>query len=231
MAYSDQCFCVKGLRWRYEESQKNINYFVESETIFLCHTNIRMRAKKRRVVTVIDEIKLIKRIQKRGDRQAADALIRSYYDEIHRYVRKQTPGDDSALDLTQEIFISMLNTISHYDPKKGAGFRTWLYKIATNKTIDYFRSRSTRITETLSLDGVEPIDETDFAKQIENADFVEKVCHYVGGFPPDTQKIFRLHIFGGYTFAEIAESMQMAEGSVKSKYYRLINKIRGEFSE
>ena len=183
------------------------------------------------MVKIKDEIKLIRRIQKRSDKQAADALIRNYYDEIHRYVRKQTCNDNTALDLTQEVFISMLKTISHYDPKKGAGFRTWLYKIATNKTIDYFRSQAARTTETLTLDDVEPIDETDFAKQIENADFVENVCNYVSRFPPDTQKIFRLHIFGDYTFAEIAESLQMAEGSVKSKYYRLINKIRGEFSD
>ena len=183
------------------------------------------------MVKIIDEIKLIRRIQKYGEKQAADMLIRSYYDEIHHYVRKQSTNESTALDLTQEIFISMLNTINRYDPKKGASFRTWLYKIATNKTIDYFRSRSARITETLSLDDVEPIDETDFTKRIENEDFVEKICRYVGRFPPDTQKIFRLHIFGGYTFAEIAESMQTAEGSVKSKYYRLMNKIRGEFIE
>ena len=178
-----------------------------------------------------EELRLIRKIQKSGDRAAADTLVRKYYDEIYRFIRKQTTDEDTAFDLTQDIFISLLKTIGRYDPKKGAGFRTWLYKIATNKTIDYFRSRAARITETLSLDDVEPVDEKDFTRKIENEDFSERVCDYVNRFPPDTQKIFRLHIFGEYTFAEIAESMQMAEGSVKSKYYRLINKIRGEFSD
>jgi len=178
-----------------------------------------------------NEMRLVRKIQKSGDRAAADILIRQYYDEIFRFIRKQTSNEDTALDLTQEIFISLLKTISRYDPSRGAGFRTWLYKIATDKTIDYFRSRAARITETLSLDDVEPIDEADFTRQIENEEFSERVCDYVNKFPPDTQKIFRLHIFGGYTFAEIAESMKMAEGSVKSKYYRLINKIRGEFND
>ena len=177
------------------------------------------------------EMRLIRKIQKSGDRVAADTLIRQYYDEIFRFIRKQTSDEDMALDLTQDIFISLLKTIGRYDPKKGAGFRTWLYKIATDKTIDYFRSRAARITETLSLDDVEPIDEADFTRQIENEDFAKRVCNYVNKFPLDTQKIFRLHIFGGYTFAEIAESMQIAEGSVKSKYYRLINKVRGEFND
>jgi len=177
-----------------------------------------------------DDQQLIRKI-KGGNRAAADTLVRKYYDEIHRFIRKQTPDGETALDLTQEIFISLLKTISRYDPKKGAGFRTWLYKIATDKTIDYFRSRAARITETLSLDDVEPVDELDFTKLIENEDFAERVCEYVNQFPPDTQKIFRLHIFGDYTFAEIANSMQLAESSVKSKYYRLLNKLRGEFND
>jgi len=178
-----------------------------------------------------DELRLIRKIQKDGDRAAADTLVRKYYKEIHGFIRKQTHDEETALDLTQEIFISLLKTIGRYEPKKGAGFRTWLYKIATDKTIDFFRSRSGRIIETLTLDEVEPIDETDFTEQIENSDFAEKVSNYVKNFPSDTQKIFRLHIFGNYTFAEIAESMQLAEGSVKSKYYRLINKLRGEFND
>jgi len=177
-----------------------------------------------------DDLQLIRKI-KNGNHAAADTLVRKYYDEIYKFIRKQTSNGETALDLTQEIFISLLKTISRYDPKKGAGFRTWLYKIATDKTIDYFRSRVARMTETLSLDDVEPVDETDFTKQIEKEDFAERVCEYVNNFPTDTQKIFRLHIFGNYTFAEIATSMQLAEGSVKSKYYRLLNKLRGEFND
>jgi len=177
-----------------------------------------------------DDQKLITKIKK-GDLSAADILVRKYYDEIHGYIRKQTYNVETALDLTQEIFISLLKTINGYDPKKGAAFRTWLYKIATNKTIDHFRSRATRITETLDLDSVEPVAEADFTKEIENEDFAQRVHDYVSSFPPDTQKIFRLHIFGQYTFAEIAQSMQQPEGSIKSKYYRLINKLRGEFND
>ena len=178
-----------------------------------------------------DDQRLIRKIQKNGDRTAADTLIRKYYSEIFRFIRKQTPDDEAALDLTQEIFISLLKTIARYDPKKGAGFRTWLYKIATDKAIDYFRSRAAKFTETLSLDEVEPIDEADFTKGIENEDIAMRVHSFVSNFPPDTQKIFRLHIYGGQTFAEIAEGMHLPEGSVKSRYYRLLNKIRGEFDD
>ena len=177
------------------------------------------------------EQRLIRKIQNSGDRAAADTLVRGYYDEIHRFMRKQISDGDAALDLTQEVFISVLRSISRYDPKKGAGFRTWLYKIATDKTVDYFRSRNPRRVEILPIDDVQPIDETDFTLRFEERDFSERVCDYVNTLPPDTQKIFRLHIFGGYTFMAIAQQMDMPEGSVKSKYYRLINLLRKEYAD
>jgi RNA polymerase sigma-70 factor (ECF subfamily) len=90
----------------------------------------------------LNELRLIKRIVRHGDLAAADELIRSYYDEIYGLLRKQVSHPENAKDLTQEVFISMLRTIAGYGPKRGAGFRTWLYKIATNKVVDYFRSRS-----------------------------------------------------------------------------------------
>lgn len=176
-----------------------------------------------------EDIRLIRKIQRSGDRAAADALVRRYYDEIHRFVRHQTTDADMALDLTQEVFISMLRTIARYNPKQGAGFRTWLYKIATNKLVDHYRSRTARPAEALCLDEVEPVDGTDFTARLEDRDFTERVCAFVDTLPADTQKVFRLHIFGGLTFLEISKNLQIPESSVKSRYYRLIHTLRKEF--
>ena len=126
-----------------------------------------------------ETMRLIRCIQKSDDRSAADMLVQIYYDEIYRFVRKQISDDNSALDLTQGIFISLLKTIGRYDEKKGAGFRTWLYKIATNKTIDYFRSKTSNLIETLSIDDIELIDEMDFTLRFEDNDFTDRVCDYV----------------------------------------------------
>ena len=176
------------------------------------------------------EQRLIRNIQNKGDRAAADTLVRAYYDEIYRFMRKQVPDAEAALDLTQEVFISVLKSISRYDPKKGAGFRTWLYKIATNKIVDYLRSRAARRVETLSIDELEPMDAVDFTLRLEERDFAERVCAFVNTLPADTQSIFRLHIFGAYSFAEISKQMELPEGSVKSRYYRLLTTLRKEFA-
>lgn len=82
-----------------------------------------------------EELKWIKHIQKRHSRKDAERLIQKYYDEIYIYVYRQTGNKEDSLDLTQEIFIAVLRSISNYQSDK-ASFRTWLYRIATNKIID-----------------------------------------------------------------------------------------------
>lgn len=180
----------------------------------------------------LNEHRLITKIQRTGDREAAEELIRIYYDDIHGYVRRQITDVDTVTDLTQEIFISMLKTIQYYDRKKGASFRTWLYRIATNKIIDWFRSSSyNQIQRTIQLDDIDPIDYNDFTIQYENKLILEQIEQFVGSYPADIQNIFRLHTFGSYTFSEIAIMTNHTEGTVKSKYYRLIHVLRKEFSD
>lgn len=174
-----------------------------------------------------EELKWIRKIKFFGSKHCADLLVRSYYEEIFRFCRMQLPNDDTAYDLTQEIFISMLRSIHSYK-KEIASFRTWLYRIATNKVIDYRRQK---IPQTVSLEEVELEDEKDFVKELRQKELLEKIEGYVSGYPASAQQIYRLHIYGEYTFGEISEIQGMPESSVKSVYYRLLEKIRKEFGD
>ncbi|MGY4690709.1 RNA polymerase sigma factor [Salibacterium sp. K-3] len=81
----------------------------------------------------------MKAIQKRSSEGAANHLVHKYYTEIYEFVYKQTYDPELAKDLTKEIFVSMLRSIYRYDGR--ASFRTWLYKIANSRIIDYYRSK------------------------------------------------------------------------------------------
>ena len=175
-----------------------------------------------------DEKRLIHKIQKRGDRDAADQLIRKYYDEINRYIAKQMADKEDAMDITQEVFVSALRTISRYDEQK-AGFRTWLYRIATNKTVDFFRNRAASTRHSLDISELDLPDERDFFLQIEQNDLTSQLRACISTLPADSQRIFRLKFFGDCTFAQIAEQTAMPEATVKTRYYRLLSAMRKEF--
>jgi RNA polymerase sigma-70 factor (ECF subfamily) len=175
-----------------------------------------------------DEKRLISKIQKHGDRSAANALVEKYYDEICVYAYRQTSDKNTAMDLTQDIFIAMLKTITKYDGKK-AGFRTWLYKIATNKIIDHHRSNSIVKAKTLDLEDIEIPDEIEFTKKVEDKDLASQIDAHVGRFDIDAQRIFRLKVYSEHTFTEIASMTDIPESTVKTKFYRMLKALREEF--
>ena len=175
-----------------------------------------------------DEKRLIRKIQKNADRASADKLVRHYYDEILTYAYRQTYNRQIAEDLTQNIFISMLQAISHFDFKK-AGFRTWLYKIATNKIIDHHRSNLKAQSKMLDVDDIEIPDERDFTKHFEDEEWLSKIDRFVGTFDAETQRIFRLKSYSEYSFFEISEMTKLHESTVKTKYYRMLKALRKEF--
>lgn len=167
----------------------------------------------------------IRRIQKRGSKRDADKLIHAYYDEIYVYAWRQTGDKETAMDLTQEIFIAVLQSIQRFDSTKAA-FRTWLYRIATNKIIDYRRrAKPVQIPlETCTLAGAD-----DFAMQIESRDLLERIEKFVSGLPPGQRQVFYLRVYGGYTFPQIADRLDVPETAVKARYYRLTAQLRKEF--
>ena len=172
-----------------------------------------------------EEIRLIRKIQASGNRAAADLLVRKYFDEIYAYVCKQTSDKHTAMNLVQNIFVSMLQSIGGFRCK--ASFRTWLYRIATNKTIDYFRSQKRRkcmcFASTIWTFGRNRIYEKDGRKGLGVQSAVLRSIVEMS-----LQQIFRLKFFGEYTFSEIG-AFDMPESTVKSKYYRLLKLLREEF--
>ena len=81
------------------------------------------------------DYRLIREIKKKNDRNSANELVSRYYDEIYIYAYKQLQEKELAMDMTQDIFIAVLNGLHSYDEKK-ASFRTWLYRLASNKITD-----------------------------------------------------------------------------------------------
>ncbi|MDR2590365.1 MAG: sigma-70 family RNA polymerase sigma factor [Oscillospiraceae bacterium] len=175
-----------------------------------------------------DEKRLIRKIKKNADRNAADVLIRRYYDEILSYIYKQTSDKHIAMDLTQDVFVTVLGQIKRYDDRK-AGFRTWLYKITTNKIIDYYRSRAKIQNKILDLDDIDIPDKNELTLHLENTDLSSKILTYIATFNAESQNIFRLKVYGEYTFTEISDLTEIPEPTVKTKYYRMIKTLREEF--
>ena len=171
------------------------------------------------------EHKWIREIVRHGSRSASDALVRRYYDEVYAFIYRQVRDREDALDLTQESFVAALRGLPSYDWKK-AGFRTWLFSIAAHKVIDA-RRRAGPLT--VELEEVTVTDQRDFVQELENQTLLEEIEAYVCTQSTAVQETFRLHLYGGYDFPEIARLTGRTESGVKAGYYRLLKRLRKEF--
>ena len=172
------------------------------------------------------EATLIYRIQRQYDREAAGLLIGAYYREIYAFTYKQIGCAEQAKDITQEIFISALQSISRYNFSV-ASFRTWLYRIASNKIVDYFRSIHYKQRQIeINIDDVcAAVNDSleDLYIDKENIYMVLSAMHEL---PFESQQIVRMKVYAERTFREIADVLDISENTVKTKYYAALKKIR-----
>jgi RNA polymerase sigma factor (sigma-70 family) len=177
------------------------------------------------------DLKLIEQVKKKGSEAAANELVSNYYREIYSYVFRQTLDQQQSLDLTQEIFINMLQGLYQFEGTR-ASFRTWLYKIATYKVVDYFRSKHYRVQNlSVEMNEMEFGYEEDFTITLLHKEDVKAVIDIINGLETSLQQIFRLKMFADYTFQEIAATLQIPESSVKTKYYRSLKLLKKEMKE
>lgn len=165
-------------------------------------------------------------MKNKGDKSAAGELVQLYYKDIFTYVFKQTQNEELSKDLTQEIFISMLKSIDRFDNQK-ASFKTWLYKIASNKIIDTYRStyyKYVAVVEEIEVDTLNY--ERGLEETIEFNEDVNQILEVVKTFNTNYQQIFRLKVFGDMTFSDIGSLLEISESTVKTRYYSTIKKIK-----
>lgn len=173
------------------------------------------------------EERWIRAIIKRGSRRAADSLVQYYYDDIYGFVYRQVGNPEDALDVTQECFIAALQSLPSYDPAK-AGFRTWLYRVAAHKVADLRRRLD---PPKVSLDELTLPLEEDFTAAVLNRELLTRIENYIIRSEPEVWEIYRLRVYAGYRFPEIAACLGEPEAKLKARYYRLVGRLRKEFLE
>src|SRR5512143_2901473 len=78
-----------------------------------------------------------------GDRGALDQLVRRHYDRVHAVCRRITGQEADAADAAQDAMIAIVRNLSRFDER--SKFSTWIYRIATNASLDELRRRSRRV--------------------------------------------------------------------------------------
>ena len=148
---------------------------------------------------------LLNRLEQ-GDAEALDELIRMYYPEILRYCLWHTSDRQSAEDAAQETF---LKAVRHLDAYARRGkFRAWLYRIAANTCVDFWRrSQST-----------EPLTEGEYLDPgFERAELSCDLRSALAALPPAQREVVLLRYVHGLKLRECAEVLDVPLRTVQSR--------------
>ncbi len=160
----------------------------------------------------------------KGDQYAYEKLLRRYKDMIFFTILKMINNKEDAEDLTIESFAKAFIHIDQYKPTYA--FSTWLFKIATNNCIDYFRRKNAKSKSNEKQDLEEGIDSLIDTESIgpekklikeQRKEFVVKI---ISELNPAYKVLIELRYFKEYTYEEIAEELNIPLGTVKAKLYR-----------
>ncbi|PGH38312.1 MAG: RNA polymerase subunit sigma-24 [Candidatus Nephrothrix sp. EaCA] len=163
-----------------------------------------------------------------GNERAFAKLLQRYRRPVYHMILKMVRNVDDAEDLTIESFAKAFKNLSRF--KKDFTFSTWLFRIATNNTIDHIRKKKLNTLsientytnsngETVSLDledmGALNPHETAIRTQKE-----ELMQMFVSMLPAKYQKLVRLRYFHELSYEEIAKEIEAPLGTVKAQLHR-----------
>ena len=152
-----------------------------------------------------------------GDEKAYGELFKRYKDSVYFMILKMVNNRTDAEDLMFEAVEKAFASLNYYSPQ--FAFSTWLFKIASNNTIDIIRKRKAQ-TVSLDVDNSIPADvrtPDEEAIRQQRADFMrEKVALLKGRY----RRLIELRYFDEFSYEEIADTLAIPLGTVKAQLFR-----------
>ena len=153
-----------------------------------------------------------------GDQRAFAELVRRHQDRVFRFVLRMTGSRDEAMDLTQDTFMKAWQALPRWQPQ--AQFRTWLFQIARNGSLDLLRRRGR--VEFVPIDEGLAVAANDLAPDelLEIRQQYDRLDVALRSLPAEHREILLLREVEGLSYAEMAIALETQEGTVKSRLAR-----------
>jgi RNA polymerase sigma-70 factor (ECF subfamily) len=176
----------------------------------------------------LQEHKNVKMAQQ-GDTEAFAGIVEKYLPRIFSICLKLTGNHEDAEDCVQECFVKAWVSMGEFGER--SSIYTWLYRIAVNTCFDFNRSKSRNRTSSLDnclnhdsdgssavelLQDQEPLPD----EVVEHHESAEHVRTLLLELPDNMRDVLILRDLQGYNYREIAQYLDIAEGTVKSRLFR-----------
>jgi RNA polymerase sigma-70 factor (ECF subfamily) len=172
---------------------------------------------------------LIKR--KADDREnnesSLSSLYEEYFDKIARYAYLRIGDRSEAEDIAGDVFLRALDSLKSYR-ERGVPMQAWLFKIAHNLVVDYFRKIQKH--KTVPIDNVEIEGGTNPADVAERNIDLERLTKAMEQLTQEQREVLGLRFFGGLSSREAGQVLNKSDGAVREMQRAAMERLRNLFS-
>ena len=160
-----------------------------------------------------------------GEAAAFGQLYEIYSDRVFRYVAYRVDSDADAEDITEDVFIRMLEAIGSFK-WRNVPFSAWLMRIAHNRVIDHYRR--SRLRTATPLDDAPPLPSRDRDPQdrVDTFSDLQELRTAMAGLTDLQRQVISLRFGSDLSIAETAHVMNRNEGAVKALQHSAIRALR-----
>ena len=168
---------------------------------------------------------LVRRAQD-GDATSFAELYERFHDKIFRYIYFKTGNPNDAEDITEDVFLRMLESINSFR-WKGHPFSSWLFRIAHNLIVDHFRKRSRQKNTPLDDAGdLAGATSHEIEAELDVKLAIERVHLAMEGLTDLQKEVMSMRFAAGLSVRETAEAVGKRENAVKALQHAAIKKLR-----
>jgi RNA polymerase sigma-70 factor (ECF subfamily) len=173
------------------------------------------------------DYRLIRRALDQKDESAYAELLNRYRESVYYMIFKMSGNKDDADDLVMEAFTRAFNKLHQYEPKYA--FSTWLFRIATNVTIDFLRKKKNENTIYLSnkpegsdveLEGMIKSNSPDPEDMSIKKQKIQIIRQVVDKLKPKYKELIILFYYEEMSHEEISKKLNLPIGTIKAQLFR-----------
>jgi len=174
---------------------------------------------------------LVERLQA-GDRPAAEQLVRRYTTPLYNFAYRFTGNREEAQEVAQEALLKALKNVDRFDPRYK--FSSWVFRITRNHAIDRKRRKrpSSELNEGITADPGHADPDGGGTRSPEHGAMMseqnEMLHRALAQLGEKYREIIVLYHFSGLSYTDIAETLQIPQGTVMNRLFRARRKLRDE---
>lgn len=169
-----------------------------------------------------------------GDRKAGERLVARHHDSLFRYLYRTVGSTYLAEELLQQAWLSVLEHLDQFRPASDGGtyaFKAWLFRIATNKANDHWRSRGRERNAHEGMRLVKDDEAPDASTGINASEQHAKLRAAIEELPEPQKQVVTMRYYAGMKFCDIAEALGCPLNTALGRMHKATQKLKKVMEE